>query len=481
MTTDYTPVIENLWGRITSSLDNQIKSARLNADRAEKAAATFDRTTHVKSFGAVGDGITDDTESLQSAIDSGLPLYWGDSGDKYRVTGQISLNATGEVVWRSDGSTIYCDADVSVQRVISVELRGYPIVITGPFNIDANRKAFTGIYIANANDTWVDAYLSVVTVNNAYRSSRAFSGGDGIALRGAFSTITLDRPIVRNIVMAQGAGIAGAQGVSGISITALNYIRGLGDVAINDPLVDGVYSEDTSSNIDQDGIKVFGADDTDGVNTPFETKFHISGGTIRNCGGRAVKSQAEWGSIDGLKIFRGQNRTRGGADIDFQVAGGQVSNLSVQYQGNASSAVINFSGPATTGKIVPSGSVNGMKVLTTGDQVPESLVTFNQREATVSNVTVRDVEAVGEQPLQVMSVNGVSGGRHSAILSDVFAAPTQSLVRGAFGSPNGWTGTIVATNCINTGSTVVPAFRSSSGNLASPTLSYANVVGFTTS
>lgn len=450
----------------------------LQPDSTTGLQAIYGRGVHVKTFGAVGDGLTDDTAAIQAAVSSGKALYWGDASDVYRVTAQIELRATTPVVWNSDGARIVSEATEATQRVIWVELQGNPISISGPLAIDANRNAYSGIYIANANDTAVPATIRDLTVLNPYRSAKAFTGGDGIALRGGFTTITLDRPVVKNVAMAPGAGTAGAQGVSGISITALTSLRSPRDVIINAPFIDGVYDENTESNIDQDGIKVFGAEDTAGYLLPFETKFLITGGTIRNCGGRAVKSQTEWGVVDGVKIYRGQARVRGGADIDFQVGGGQVSNITSQYEGNAPSAVVNFSGPATAGKLSPHGSVSGLKVLTSGDQSPEAIVTFNQRASTVSNVTVRDIEVVGNQPEHVVSVNGVSGGHHSAIISEVYAAPTWALVRGAFGSPNGWTGDVIISSCINTGNPVL-AFRSSSGELASPQVHHSNLIGFT--
>lgn len=458
--------------------ESQIPS-RLSESGLAYAIDVRGQARHVKTFGAVGDGVVDDTVALTAAIDSDLPLYWGDHRDTYRITGMLFRRPTAPVEWSSQGATVFLDSPTIIQRAIYLELQGWSMTIDGRFNVDCQMKAHVGLSIVNNSETFVDLRLINVCVENMLRASSALTGGEAFWIRGAFTTIYMERPTAREIVMAPGAGVPGAQGVTGINITAFNYLKYPKRVTIIAPEIDGVYDQNLGSNIDQDGIKVFGPEDVVGDLTPNDASFNIIGGTVRDCGGRAVKSQMDWGSISGLKIYRGNVRAQGGPDIDFQVGGGKVADIEVQYEGNASSSIVNFSGPATTGKKITHGSVSGIKAVITGDQTPAAVVTFNQRASVKSNVIVRDVEVVGNQPSHVLTINGVSGGVHSAAISDVFAAPTECLVRGAFGSPNGWTGHLMAANCLNLGALPVPLYSSSSGSLAAPTVHNVNCVNYT--
>jgi parallel beta-helix repeat protein len=60
-------------------------------------------TVSVKDFGAVGDGVTDDTSALQSAIASGKPLYF--PAGIYRCT-TLLTRTTGDLVLVGDGPSV---------------------------------------------------------------------------------------------------------------------------------------------------------------------------------------------------------------------------------------------------------------------------------------------------------------------------------------------------------------------------------------
>ncbi|MFC1713541.1 right-handed parallel beta-helix repeat-containing protein [Candidatus Poribacteria bacterium] len=59
----------------------------------------------VKDFGAVADGVTDDSEAIQKAMDEGAGVIWFPRGD-YKITGSIIVNLTarGKTVIKGAGS-----------------------------------------------------------------------------------------------------------------------------------------------------------------------------------------------------------------------------------------------------------------------------------------------------------------------------------------------------------------------------------------
>ena len=59
----------------------------------------------VKDFGAVGDGVTDDTAAIQAALDSGAKTIVGVAGDNYMITAPLTLSASG-VTFSGYGATI---------------------------------------------------------------------------------------------------------------------------------------------------------------------------------------------------------------------------------------------------------------------------------------------------------------------------------------------------------------------------------------
>lgn len=57
-------------------------------------------------FGAAGDGVTDDTTAIQTALDSGNRVVCGEAGKTYYITGPLSIPANTK--FRGNGATITC-------------------------------------------------------------------------------------------------------------------------------------------------------------------------------------------------------------------------------------------------------------------------------------------------------------------------------------------------------------------------------------
>src|SRR5699024_3684643 len=138
----------------------------------------------------------------------------------------------------------------------------------GPLIIDAAQTAFSCLSVRNEGAA-APVTLTDVTAVNAYRSSTAYTGGDGIGVRGAFDPVTLIRPTVRNIGMAAEAAIPGSQGITGITVSAFDSARLPGTVSIDSPTVENILSDDTETHMDQDGIRVMTANHEAGVVAPY--------------------------------------------------------------------------------------------------------------------------------------------------------------------------------------------------------------------
>lgn len=431
----------------------------------------------VKDFGAIGDGVTDDTAAIQAAIEDGRPLNW--LNHTYRITGTITYACTSPINWYSQGASIFFDPVSPKQFVINLtEVVGVN-TIKGIFEIDANRKAFIGLKVENNTDIEADFISEDLHVKDVFRSSTAFAGGDGIWIRGLWGNVHLERPDVRRVTMAAGVGTIGVQGVSGISITSSSTtpFRAPRKVTIIDPYIEKVASEDLSYVADQDGIRVFTAEDVVGLNVPYESSFTLIGGTFKNCYGRSIKSQMEHGSVRGTKFVRTEGVLGGvgsAPEIDFQIGAGFVKDIECLYKSFVPSLVVGLAAPTQATKAMCSGSVDGVKVNVSGGVTLPSVVQNGPRSVTRQIVRVRDVEVAGLFN-RFVQFNGGNSGNFTLIIRDCVGAPQVAAVNAGSGT---WGGDVFADGVINTGASV--PFLDLATGTAAPLMSVKNHIGFTT-
>lgn len=355
------------------------------------------------SFGAVGDGVADDADAVVAAITSGRPLDWGGPERTYRITKTVSAVLTAQLSWRSAGARILVDSAASIQRAVSIDTNGFGVTIDGPLTVDAARKAFTGWYFWTTSTTRANFTAVRLGVRNVYRASTAMVGGDGIWISGGYDNVYLERPDIRDIVMAAGAGVAGSQGVAGITVKSQGPGLAPTEISIVHPWVSNVYSEDTTYLMDQDGIRLFTEEDNGDLQL-FDTHFVVMGGTFKNCRGRSIKSQCEFGSVTGTKFIRDATQLAiiGGAgimpEIDFQVGGGIVAQTEHRYRSAAPICVVQASGTRQVGGKYSTGvQVDGVKVSRNGTSSarPSAFLKINlfeqlQYVADVANVQYID-------------------------------------------------------------------------------------------
>lgn len=330
---------------MTYALDSRMREYVAAAGAKEKtqdaAILSAQRATGKTplDFGAVGDGMADDTAAVLATMQHPGTVDWLDK--TYRITSPVAATLTGPTFWRSRGATIRLDSPVAVSRGVSIDVNGFPLILEGPrLEIDGGGKAVTAIRISNtvapANP---DLTLTGLVARNAYRATTALAGGDGIYITGGFRKTTLIRPEAHDCFMATGAAIMGSQGIFGISV-AMSDGRGSQHILIRDALVRNVWSEDPTYTSDQDGIRIF-----QGMTTA-EATCLIDGYVCENVANRAVKFHSVPNGIcqnvrrllDGAVVPQTVNFDN--ADFDAQQAPAIWRYIQVHYKGRCHNEII---------------------------------------------------------------------------------------------------------------------------------------------
>ncbi|HHW2903631.1 TPA: hypothetical protein ACUUDQ_004734 [Pseudomonas aeruginosa] len=442
---------------------------------------------HVRKFGVVGDGVTDDSNALEAAIMAGVPIDFGNL--HIRITRSIGNQATipASIDWKASGAKIFMDSSTIKESVLYFSVLPLDHRIEGPLFIDGASKAFAGIYLRNNSTDFYPLgygtmFASDLRVENIRRADATYANGDGILIRGGFTSVTLIRPIVRNVILAPGAGTPGMVGVSGIAVfgnsDGIGYPR---TVTIVDPYIENVSSEDPSYLDDMDGIRVFGPHAvTPGVNA-IDSTFTITRGVFRNCSGRSIKSQMTTGQVIGGKFIRttGPASGIGNEEIAFQQGGGYVEDIvCLYYGGNVPSTVIN-GGEGNVERRRPSLKVKGVYVANhSSPAIPQIVQTFSPGVST-GLISVEDVEVQG--PVDRLVEYLVNGDLNALKVANVTVdGLTTELIRAkSSGSSTPFGGKVYAENCINNGTLRPMLTHRVAGNAVVVELSEYGCVGFT--
>lgn len=403
------------------SASNAAVKALIATERAKYWATPAD-------YGAVGDGTTNDAAALTAAIAAQVPLYWGGPDKVYRINSRILATLTKDLMWSSDGATILCNPAASLAQGVQITTDGHNVNIDGPLNMNCNMLAFTGWDFYSTSTTYANFYARGLSVRNVYRKDQTITGGSGIRIRGGFYSVVLDQPDVRNVVMATGAGIPASQGISGITITP--SVAGVApiEVTINQPYIDKVWCEDAAYFVDQDCLVVF-CDPDNGALQLFDTRFVLNGGVLSNSRGRGVKSQCEFGVIDGTKFVRDRDQVAGIGgqgtmpEIDFQVGGGTVANVEVRYNNSTPNRFIQWSGTRqVSGKAALGLDVRGVKISYTGgsSSILDNFCTATLFESRTPSLNLSDVTVYN--PSRAMNGNFLMAS--SAVTTELYVRMT---------------------------------------------------------
>jgi hypothetical protein len=291
-----------------------------------------------RAFGAVGNGVTDDTTALRNTFAYATPL--GKTvvlEGTYLISGYIGLNSTVA----SGSLHIYCDGPVTIQvsgsatafrQVLffgSTDITSASIT-GGPLAINCNNKAATGIEIYSASSTLYGAvtFSAAVTVNDCTANDAAatYENG-GIIVNGRFEQIFMNSPRVENVARTNTSGGA----CSGITVTSL-----AGECYICDPVIINILCPNGTNGVDADGIKIFGVNNAASPAVQTLGKATIQGGTFVDCQGRSVKSQCSDTTLIG-PTFKRQLHVSiiNSHDVDFQSGNGLIIEPTFEYKKNS--------------------------------------------------------------------------------------------------------------------------------------------------
>ena len=285
---------------------------------------------NILDFGAIGDGVADDTAAIQAAITasgaSGVVLYWPKG--TYLVTATITASVA-KLNWLCDGATVNFNpaADVAVGFNLTCAVGAQHAVNGSGISFNFNNKANRGIVFdqPTGNQT-ATIYLENISASNVQMQVGTPVGSAGIMVGGGWRTVDVLDCTVNSVAMRTGAGVPGFRGVTGILIT--NTFATAGAYALMTriirPTVNRVYSLDVAYTSDMDGIGIFANPDVD--NSAGPSTAIVEDAVISSCWGRDVKLQVAHAFIREPRSVRDEGPTGGlvNAAYDFQSGSGEL-------------------------------------------------------------------------------------------------------------------------------------------------------------
>ena len=289
---------------------------------ARTAQAKLRESVSVKDFGAVGDGVADDTVAIQAAFNYAFPLalpvvFKG----SYLVSGTLLSFAVRPV-----GSLhIICDGKVNITVDASSTAFDHLIygratasnngsITGGELVINCSNKVGSAITFrhADASQSGTVSVTCPVTILNCLNNNAAdVNANYGLAVTGNYKNVILNNITVDGVARTNPSA-GSCQGISGFGIS--------GNAVINNPVISNVL---TPSSIDADGISWFGLKTGVATFANYNGTVTINEPIITDCEVRSIKLAIGNATVFRPRIFRKLVVSAGNSsDFDFQ-SGGQ--------------------------------------------------------------------------------------------------------------------------------------------------------------
>ncbi|MDP4085830.1 MAG: glycosyl hydrolase family 28-related protein [Bacillota bacterium] len=244
---------------------------------------------NVKDYGALGDGITDDTASIQNALNfasqQGIPLLFPQG--TYNVK-QLFVPSNSSVV--GQGAIIKAAADSYSLFVV----KGDHVSISG-LTLEGSNRTYVGISVlANVTDVKI-SNTTIQNISQSLNNPYPTHIPSGIRIYEGTKQIVVDGVTIKN-VYSKYKWVTGAPPIArGILITPNNDVNSPSEVVVENSTIDGVGPKD-----DGDGICV----------QLFKTKVNVQilNNTFLHTQKRAIKIQSPGALIRGNKMVNSYNR-----------------------------------------------------------------------------------------------------------------------------------------------------------------------------
>ena len=351
-----------------------------------------------EQFGAIGDGIADDTTPIFNWLNylTGNPLKRGLLNGKVYLINDVSLVALNGLTIIGSG-VIKAMGSSRLNMLGFVDVRG-KVSIDGNITFDGSNIVARPFEIKNIGGTTAgDVYIGEgVRFINAKNIAPATNNASGIRVQGNFNHF---------IFAGEVDGVEDTQTSGAVAVgvwadwTGTSFIKNV--TLKSTSKIKNVKNSNTVT-ADADGVQRMGP-------TTEHLTFTVEEGAyFENCKGRSIKSQVTNNSINSPVIVR--NAYDGVVEIDCQYAGGYVEGARIFYDGVRSQNVIS----STTRLNLPSNFTMRDNVLTLKNppvQPTENLCLFWGVDTT---------DSIKQEGL-VCSGNKVVGGTVNHLLT-VYAA-----------------------------------------------------------
>lgn len=404
----------------------------------------------VKDFGAIGDGVTDDTFAVSSAIQSAiadnkvLDLGYGE----YLITNELVFTITSKKLCiTGDNAVLKYNPSSHTQNFFTINSNQSTVEIGRGVEFDGQQNANVVVYINSLDDVETldeasNVYFKGV-VRNAYRIID-FVRGAGLHISGGFSNVYFDGAAY-NCRADVGAIIEGSQAIRGVLVGSNGANQYPISVVFGDnSIISGVGSDDLSINNDQDGIYV-----TTPIQANIDTTLVVnSGATFQGCRGRSIKAKVDNAVVSGLYIIDdGDNNAEVQSVIDLQY-GGTYKDCVVRCRGIAPDSVFSSGGleyPSTSRAT----EVLVKDCYVWSDVPLTKIFTSYPRGDYVGDVKIRDISVRAEVD-RFFEASLNNGNRKDSVSGVTIDNLTGELIRClASGGDSPYKGVFTVSDCVN--------------------------------